>query len=181
MLDPIDGTKGFIAGLPTWTTLIALRYQGRPVVGLIAQPYLDEVFVGTALGSRLIRSSGVDQIAVRPCSGLANAVIATTDPDMFQGEALDAWRKVRAASKVARFSADAYAYAMAACGCLDLVVETRLQAWDIEACIPLIQGAGGFVTDWRGDLIGDRGGSLLIAGDRACLDEALSLTASAVG
>ena len=179
VLDPIDGTRGFIAGMPTWTTLIALRHHGAPVVGVIAQPYLDEVFVGTALGSRLIRSGSVSQLAVRPCPDLKMAVVATTDPDIFQGAARDAWTRLRADSRVARFSADAYAYAMAAMGQLDLVVEARLKPWDVESCIPIVQGAGGHVTDWSGRPIGRNGGSLVIAGDRACLDQALALLAPA--
>ncbi len=80
VLDPIDGTRGFIAGLPLWTTLIALRWRGAPVVGLIAQPYLEEVFVGTAFGSRLVRPDGIRQLAVRACAGLKDAIVASTDP-----------------------------------------------------------------------------------------------------
>src|SRR5215217_6774518 len=80
VLDPIDGTRAFIAGLPVWTTLVALRHQGQPVVGLIAQPYLDEIYVGTAFGSRLIRSGSSRRLRVRPCPRLADAIIATTDP-----------------------------------------------------------------------------------------------------
>jgi histidinol phosphatase-like enzyme (inositol monophosphatase family) len=176
VLDPVDGTRAFIAGLPVWTTLIALRHNGRPVVGMIGQSYLDEVFVGTALGSRLIHRGRERPLRVRPCAGLAEALIATTDPNIFKTPAqARAWAGLRQASRLARFGCDAYAYAMAALGALDLVVETGLKAWDIEAAIPLIEGAGGLITDWRGRPIGPHGGQMAIAGDRRVLDAALGL------
>jgi histidinol phosphatase-like enzyme (inositol monophosphatase family) len=173
VLDPIDGTRAFVAGLPLWTTLIGLRWRGRPVVGLIGQPYLDEVYVGTALGSRLIQGAQTRALRVRPCPGLKTAVIATTDPALFTGAELAAWTQVRAAARLARFGCDAYAYAMVAAGTMDLVVEAGLKSWDIEAAVPLLEGAGGLVTDWRGEPVGRDGGQVAIAGDRACLDAAL--------
>jgi fructose-1,6-bisphosphatase/inositol monophosphatase family enzyme len=116
---------------------------------------------------------------VRPCAGLADALIATTDQNIFRtpGQA-EAWGRIRQASKLARFGCDAYAYAMVALGTLDLVVETGLKAWDIEAAIPLIEGAGGLITDWRGKPIGPNGGQMAIAGDRRVLEAALELLAS---
>jgi histidinol phosphatase-like enzyme (inositol monophosphatase family) len=179
VLDPIDGTRGFIAGLPLWTTLIALRWRGRPVVGLIAQPYLDEVFVGTALGSRLIRSDAVRQLAVRPCPRLSEAIVGTTDPlAYFSASEQVAFQKVRDAARLTRLGADAYSFALVALGATDLVVEpSALKPWDVEAAIPLIEGAGGVVTDWRGGPLGSNGGQVLAAGDRACLEAAVALLA----
>jgi histidinol phosphatase-like enzyme (inositol monophosphatase family) len=177
VLDPIDGTRGFIAGMPLWTTLIALRFQGRPVVGLIAQPYLDEIFVGTTEGSRLLHRGHTTPLAVRPCPRLDQAVIVTTDPLMFKGADAAAWTRLKSATRLARYSADAYAYALAALGQLDLVIETGLKAWDIEAAIPLLQGAGGSVTDWQGRALGSNGGACLIAGDPACRDQAIATLA----
>jgi histidinol phosphatase-like enzyme (inositol monophosphatase family) len=174
VLDPVDGTRAFIAGLPLWTTLIGLRWQGKPVLGSIGQSYLGELYIGHAGGARLMSRGGSRPLKVRACPRLTDAVIATTDPEAcFNGAERGAWRQVRAASKLARLGCDAYAYAMVAAGTLDLVVEAGLQAWDIEAAIPVITGAGGFVTDWRGDPVGDHGGQIAIAGDRACLEEAL--------
>ena len=173
VLDPIDGTRAFISGLPVWTTLIGLRHQGRPVVGVIAQPYLGEIFVGTALGSRLIRPSGTRTLAVRSCPRLDQALIATTDPILFSPAERAAWDKLRAGVRLARLGCDAYAYAMVAAGSMDMVVEAGLKAWDIEAAIPLLEGAGGRVTDWRGAPVGSTGGQIVIAGDPACLDQAL--------
>jgi histidinol phosphatase-like enzyme (inositol monophosphatase family) len=173
VLDPIDGTRAFIAGLPLWTTLIGLRFQGRPVLGSIGQPFLGEIFIGHAGGARLTSPQGERRLQVRPCPLLTDAVIATTDPDLFDGAELGAWRQVRAAAKLARFGCDAYAYAMVALGALDLVVEAGLKCWDIEAAMPIIAGAGGVTTNWRGEPVGAHGGQIAIAGDRACLDEAL--------
>ena len=174
VLDPVDGTRAFIAGLPLWTTLIGLRHQGRPVLGSIGLPYLDEVFIGHAGGSRLIARGQTTPLKVRPCPKLTDAIIATTDPEAcFDGAELGAWTQVRAAARLARLGCDAYAYAMVAMGKMDRVIEAGLKSWDIESAIPLIEGAGGMVTDWRGQPVGQNGGQIAIAGDRACLDEAL--------
>jgi len=174
VLDPVDGTRAFIAGLPLWCVLIGLRHQGKPVLGSIAQPYLDEVYVGHAGGSRLYARGNVTPLKVRPCPKLTDAIIATTDPEgCLDGAELGAWTQVRAAARLARLGCDAYAYAMVAMGKIDMVIEAGLKSWDIESAIPLIEGAGGMVTDWRGRPVGPNGGQIAIAGDRACLDEAL--------
>ncbi|MFI4933896.1 MAG: histidinol-phosphatase [Caulobacterales bacterium] len=174
VLDPVDGTRAFVAGLPVWTTLIGLRFEGEPVLGSIGQPFLDEIYIGAAPGSRLIARGTERPLTVRKGVPLAAAVIATTDPEgCFRGAEMDAWRQVRAAVRLARLGCDAYAYAQVAAGTIDLVVEARLKSWDVEAAIPVVEGAGGMVTDWRGERIGRHGGQMAIAGDRALLDEAL--------
>ena len=174
VLDPVDGTRAFVAGLPVWTTLIALRFQGRPVLGSIGQPFLGEIFIGAPLAARLISPAGERPLRVRTGVTLADAIIATTDPEgCFNGAELAAWRQVRAGARLARLGCDAYAYAMVAAGTLDLVVEAGLKSWDVEAAVPVIEGAGGMVTDWTGAPIGRHGGQMAIAGDRAVLDEAL--------
>ena len=175
VLDPVDGTRAFVAGLPVWTTLIALRHQDQPVLGSIGQPYLGEVFVGSqAAGSRLVTAAGERSLKVRTGLPLTSAIIATTDPEAcFNGAELGAWRQIRSAARLARLGCDAYAYAMVALGTLDLVVEAGLKSWDVEAAVPVIEGAGGLVTDWTGAPIGRHGGQMAIAGDQAVLDEAL--------
>ena len=174
VLDPIDGTRAFVAGLPVWTTLIGLRFQGSPVLGLIAQPYLREFFVGTPVyGSRLVTPEGEQRLQVRPCASLAEATLMTTDPDLFTGAELGAWTQVRAAARLTRLGCDAYAYALVAAGHVDLVVESGLQAWDVEALVPVIEGAGGLVCDWRGERMGRAGGQVAAAGDPRVLREAL--------
>ena len=175
VLDPIDGTRACVSGLPVWTTLIGLRFQGQPVLGSIGQPYLGEVFVGSqAAGSRLVSAAGERPLKVRTGLPLTSAIIATTDPEAcFNGAELGAWRQIRSAVRLARLGCDAYAYAMVALGTLDLVVEAGLKSWDVEAAVPVIEGAGGLVTDWTGAPIGRHGGQMAIAGDQAVLDEAL--------
>jgi histidinol phosphatase-like enzyme (inositol monophosphatase family) len=175
MLDPVDGTRAFICGLPVWTTLIALRRQGRPIVGAIGQAYLGEVFLGSARGAHLIRGQESRALKVRPCATLAEALIATTDQNIFRGLDAERWARVRQSARVARYGCDAYAYAMVGLGVLDAVVETGLKAWDIEAAIPVIEGAGGFITHWSGEAIGTEGGALLIAGDARVRDEVIAL------
>ena len=174
VVDPVDGTRAFISGLPVWTTLIALRVRGEPVLGSIGQPYIGELFIGSAQGSRVIARGGEQPLKVRPCPRLRDALIATTDPEgCFDGAEAGAWRQVRAAARLARTGCDAYAYAMVASGQMDMVVEAGLKSWDIEAAVPVLEGAGGLVTDWRGERIGRNGGQMAIVGDRRCLDEAL--------
>lgn len=174
VLDPVDGTRAFIAGLPLWCTLIGLRFQGKPVLGSIGQSYLGELYIGSSAGSRLMSGGESRPLKVRPCPKLTDALIATTDPEgCFTGAELGAWTQVRAAARLARLGCDAYAYAMVAAGTMDLVVEAGLKAWDIDAAIPVVEGAGGLVTDWRGEPVGAHGGQIAIAGDRACLEEAL--------
>jgi histidinol phosphatase-like enzyme (inositol monophosphatase family) len=173
VLDPIDGTRAFIAGLPLWTTLIALRREGRPQVGVIAQPYLDEIFLGGPSGARLIRSDGETPLKTRVCEKLTDAVISTTDPDIFTGAELGAWTQVRAAARLARLGCDAYAYAMVAAGRMDLVAETSLKVWDWSALMPVVEGAGGRVTDWLGGAPSEADGRILAVGDARLTDQAL--------
>jgi histidinol phosphatase-like enzyme (inositol monophosphatase family) len=180
VIDPIDGTRAFIAGLPVWTTLIGLRFRGEPVLGSIGQPYLGELFIGHAGGARLLSRGASRPLTTRKGTRLSGAIIASTDPEgCFTPPEYAAWRRLRAAARLARLGCDAYAYAMVAAGALDLVVEAGLKSWDIEAAIPVLAGAGGLVTDWRGEPVGRRGGQVVLAGDRPLLDEALSLLAPA--
>ena len=175
VIDPIDGTRAFISGLPVWTTLIGLRHLGEPVLGSIGQPYIGELYIGSqAQGSRLMSRGSSRPLKVRPCERLTQALIATTDPvGCFDGAEAGAWSQVRQTARLARTGCDAYAYAMVAAGQMDLVVEAGLKSWDIEAAVPVVEGAGGIVADWRGGRVGRNGGQLAIAGDRRCLDEAL--------
>ena len=179
VVDPVDGTRAFIAGLPVWTTLIGLRHEGRPVLGSIGQPYLGELYIGHAGGARRLSRGGSQPLATRRGVSLRDAIVSTTDPEpYFSREERAAWARVRGAARLARLGCDAYAYAMVAAGTMDLVVEAGLKSWDIEAAIPLIAGAGGRVTDWLGAPVGGHGGQVVIAGDEALLGEALAALAS---
>jgi fructose-1,6-bisphosphatase/inositol monophosphatase family enzyme len=151
------------------------------VLGSIGQPYVGEVYLGHAGGSRLLARGGETPLRVRPCPDLGQAVIATTDPEgCFDASERAAWTRVRAASRLARTGCDAYAFAQVAAGGIDLVLEAGLKPWDIEAIIPVIEGAGGAVTDWRGEALGPQAGQVAAAGDRASLAAALELLQPAV-
>jgi histidinol phosphatase-like enzyme (inositol monophosphatase family) len=171
-LDPIDGTRAFISGLPLWTTLIALSYEGRPLIGVIDQPYLGERYVGGPDGS-VFRSGSIRRpLKVRPCPRLSEATIATTDAFLFDGAEMGGFEQVRRAARLARYGCDAYAYAMVAAGFVDIVIESGLQPYDVRALIPVLEGAGGLLTDWRGDPSYD-GGQVIAAGDTRAHVEAL--------
>ncbi|MFN3353810.1 MAG: histidinol-phosphatase [Brevundimonas sp.] len=172
VLDPIDGTRAFVAGLPLWTCLVGLTAAGRPEVGAIGQPYLDEVFVGGPTGARLISGPGEAVLRTRPCARLTDAILATTDPELFSGAELGAFNQVRAAARLTRLGCDAYAYAMVAAGRIDMVIESGLKVWDWTALAPVVRAAGGAFVNWRGEAP-DAGGQVLAVGDAALIDQAL--------
>ena len=174
VLDPVDGTRAFVSGIPLWTHLIGLRYQGQPLMGLIGQPYLQEVFLGVPSGSRLIRPDGERPLRVRECPRLTEATVAATDPvGCFNGAEQGAFNQVRAGARLTRLGGDAYIFALVALGGIDIVVEAGLKTWDIDPVIPVIENAGGLITDWRGRPLGRHGGQVAAVGDRRVLDEAL--------
>mgnify|MGYP002622361942 CR=1 FL=1 len=174
VLDPIDGTRAFIAGLPTWGVLIALNYEGAPLLGVLDQPYLGERFRGSPTGAELATRSGTRPLKTRACTGLGDAILATTDPTLFKGDEAEAFARVRAAAKLTRYGYDCYAYAMVAAGHIDCVIESGLKPFDIQALIPILKAAGGGVCSWDG---GDaaNGGCVLAYGDAPVRDEALRL------
>lgn len=154
VLDPIDGTRAFISGLPTWGTLIALDDGVRGRIGIIDQPYLQERFVGV-LGDTpeafLIRAGVRQNLATRTGVDLAQATFFTTDPYLFNAVEYDAFIRIRNRARLTRYGTDCYAYALLALGQIDVVVESSLQAYDIAAHVPLIHAAGGVVSDWSGN------------------------------
>lgn len=174
-LDPIDGTRAFICGLPSWTTLIALLNDGEPVLGLIDAPVLDELYLGFLDQAWMIRDGVHQPIRVSEVATLAEARISSTDPYLFGGEhgELD---RVRHRARFARWGLDAYGYARLAAGGLDLVAETGLKPHDWQALVPVVRGAGGVVGNWAGgsDL---RAGALVAAATPALLEEAVRLFA----
>ena len=170
VLDPIDGTRAFIAGLPTWGTLIALRYHGKPVIGLIDQPYVKERYLGTLTEATL----NGEPIHTRRCSSLADAILSTTDPGLFAGQEADAFEALRRSCRLVRYGMDCYAYAVLAAGHIDIVAESGLQLYDIMALIPVIRGAGGTAISWSGGEPGEEG-SLLALGDPSLAAPALEI------
>jgi myo-inositol-1(or 4)-monophosphatase len=171
-LDPVDGTRAFNAGLPSWGTLIALTHEGRPLIGVIDQGYLDERFVGAPGGAWSIVRGARQDLRVRACAHLRDAVAATTDPFLFTGAEAGGFEMVRRTAKLTRYGYDCYAYAMLAAGRIDLVIETGLKPYDVHALIPVIEGAGGMVTNWRGGPA-SRGGQVIAAGDSRPHEQAL--------
>ncbi|KAF3794791.1 Bifunctional phosphatase IMPL2 [Nymphaea thermarum] len=148
VLDPIDGTKSFITGKPLFGTLIALLYQGKPILGIIDQPVLRERWVGVC-GRRTVLNGM--ETSTRSCSKLSEAYLYTTSPHLFSGGAEAAFARVRDKVKVPLYGCDCYAYALLATGFVDLVVESGLKPYDFLALIPVIEGAGGTITDWKGE------------------------------
>ena len=172
-LDPIDGTKSFISGVPLFGTLIALTRGGRSILGVIDQPILRERWVG-AVGRPTTLNGAA--IRCRACPVLAAATLFATTPDMFKGEDAASFARVSDKVKLTRFGADCYAYGLVATGFVDLVLEASLEPYDFCAMVPIVEGAGGVATDWRGanlDLASD--GRILIAGDRRAHEAALAL------
>jgi myo-inositol-1(or 4)-monophosphatase len=174
VLDPIDGTRAFIAGLPTWGTLIGLSRAGQPVFGMMHQPFTRERFFGDG-GSASFRGPGGERrLRTRRCASLGDAIISTTSPKLFSGDELRAYDRVESVARLARYGCDCYAYCMLAAGHIDLVVESGLKPYDIVALIPIIEGAGGVVTAWDGGSAAS-GGSIVASGDRRVHAAALEL------
>jgi myo-inositol-1(or 4)-monophosphatase len=149
-IDPIDGTRAFMTGSPLWGTLVGLTRAGVPLFGLLCQPVLEEIFLGGPSGGWLIKPDRRDRLKARACTDLESAVLACTHPDMFEGASAEAFRALAARCLLHRFGGDCYNYAMLAAGFIDLVVEAKLKAFDIVPLIPILEGAGAVVTDWRG-------------------------------
>jgi len=181
LLDPVDGTRAFVAGLPVWTTLIALcDPQGDPVIGIIDQSALGERYLGWPGGAALETSGGRTPIQVSAQGDLREATIATTDPFILTPAEQGAWTHLRHTARIIRYGLDAYAYARLAAGTIDLVAESGLAPWDTAALIPVVRGAGGLACDWTG-APARPGGQLVCASSQALLDQALiSLRRSAV-
>jgi inositol-phosphate phosphatase / L-galactose 1-phosphate phosphatase / histidinol-phosphatase len=175
VLDPIDGTKSFITGVPTFGTLISLAYRGQPVLGIIDQPIARERWVG-AIGRKSTFNGKT--IKTRACGTLAEATLSTTSPDLFRKAELAAFERLRRRVKLTRYGNDCYAYALVASGFIDLVVEADLKPYDFCALVPVIEGAGGSLTDWRGHAL-DFGsdGRVVASGDKTLARKALRVLA----
>jgi len=175
VLDPLDGTRSFITGRPLFGTLIALTRGGKPILGVIDMPILSDLFLGVAgqpstLNGEAIRS--------RACVGLGDAYFSTISPIMFRDHVAP-FERLTTAAKSTTFGGDCYQYAMVAAGFIDLVVERGLGIYDFAALVPVIEGAGGHITDWRGQpLTLQSKGDVIAAGDRRILDQAVATLAA---
>ena len=176
VLDPIDGTKSFISGVPLFGTLIALAHQGRPILGIIDQPISRERWIGATGRPTTFNGSTV---RCRPCPALAAATVFSTSPDMFKGADAAAQARVAAKAKLVRYGADCYAYGLVALGFIDLVIEASLKPYDFSAMAPIVEGAGGLATDWQGQKLSlASDGRIVVAGDPHAHREVLALLAA---
>ncbi|MDR3495548.1 MAG: histidinol-phosphatase [Ancalomicrobiaceae bacterium] len=164
VLDPIDGTRSFISGLPIWGTLIGLKHDGAPRLGMMSQPFIGERFIGDCRQAWYRGPGGERPLNTRPCARLADAVLMTTSPRIFPKMEGDIYDRIESQVRLPRYGADCYAYAMLAAGHVDLVIEAGLKPYDIVALIPVIEGAGGMVTTWDGGSAAD-GGNIVASGD----------------
>jgi myo-inositol-1(or 4)-monophosphatase len=165
VLDPIDGTKSFISGMPAWGTLIGLMRFGEPVFGVMNQPFTGERFSGDGGAAQYRGPAGKRELRVRSCAGLSEAVLFTTSPRLMNAADRAAFGTVEDAVRLSRYGGDCYAYCMLAAGHVDLVIETELKPYDVIPLVPIIAGAGGVITTWEnGSPLA--GGRIVAAGDR---------------
>ena len=174
VLDPIDGTRGYLSGTPTWGVLISVRDAEGVLYGIIDQPYIRERFEGGLGRALVVGPMGEVALGVRPARPLSQAILFTTFPEVGTPQEGAAFRRVAAGAKLVRYGTDCYAYALIAAGQIDLVIEAGLQAYDVQAPIAVIEAAGGIVTDWQGRPALD-GGQILAAANAKIHAEALAL------
>lgn len=174
VLDPIDGTKSFISGMPAWGTLIGLMKDGAPVYGMMHQPFIGEWFSGDGASARYRGPAGDRKLKARFCASLKEALLYTTSPLLMSDAERALFQKVEAGVRHSRYGGDCYSYCMIAAGHIDLVIESGIKPFDIIPLIPIIEGAGGVITTWSGESA-YKGGCIVAAGDKRVHAEALKL------
>lgn len=174
IIDPIDGTRAFISGLPLWGTLVGLTDRGDAVAGMMSQPFTGELFYALGGGAHYEGPGGGRALRTRSTETLAEATLCTTTPMLFEGAARTAYGMLEAQVRLARYGTDCYAYCMLAAGHVDLVAETGLQTYDVAALVPIVEGAGGVMTDWEGGPA-EPGGSVIAAATPALHRAALAV------
>ncbi len=178
VLDPIDGTRAYLAGAPTWGTLVAVSDAAGPILGLIDQPHIGERFRGGPDGAVLEDRAGRQPLRCRAARPLAEAILMTTFPEVGTPDEGAAFARVAARARLTRYGLDCYAYALLALGQVDLVIEAGLAPYDIQGPMAVVRAAGGTVTDWRGGPAA-QGGRVVAAANPAIHAEALALLAEA--
>lgn len=176
VVDPIDGTRAFVLGLPVWGTLIGLTHVGEPRLGLMDQPFTRERFWATARGA-FWRDASLrrKRLGTRPAARLSEAMMTTTHPDLFApGAEREGFEAVKAKVRACRYGGDCYTYCLLAAGHIDVIVEAGLKPYDVTALVPIIEQAGGVVTTWDG-APASRGGRIVAAGDRRLHAEVLRI------
>ena len=179
VLDPLDGTRAFITGRPSFGILVALLEDGVPVLGVIDQPITGERWIGLAGAPTRFVSPGLPGVPrTRACAELAHAELSCTSPEMLGASAEPRWRGLRAAVKRASWGGDCYAYGLLALGRIDVIAECGMNPWDWAALVPVVEGAGGRITDWQGEALRETGdGTVLAVGDPALLAPAVAALA----
>ncbi|MCB1463370.1 MAG: histidinol-phosphatase [Nitratireductor sp.] len=173
-IDPVDGTRAFICGLPSWGTLIGLAREGKAIAGVMHQPFTGEMFLADGETTWAIRGDERKALSTSGITELGDAKLMTTTPFLFADDIIDGYRNLEARVRLARYGFDCYAYAMVAAGHIDLVVESSLKSYDIAALIPVIEQAGGVVTTWTGENA-ISGGSIVAAATPSLHQAALEL------
>lgn len=174
ILDPVDGTRAFVIGLPTWATLIGLYLDGEPLLGVMCQPFVGDTFYGHRGGAWLDHRGKATAIRVTPGRRLADAMAGTTAPHLYRDGAAAPFERLRSNVKSMRFGLDCYSFALLAAGHIDIAMDPILQIYDIAALIPIIRGAGGVVGSWT-DNNPAQGGNVLCAASQELFDEARTL------
>ncbi len=181
ILDPIDGTKRFVTGHPQFGTLVGLLHRGRPILGMIDMPAMEERWIGAdGRPTRHRDRRGEREARVRACAGPGDAALYATTPHMFEGPDLTAFERVRVRAGMTLYGGECYGYGLLASGFADLVIEGDMGVYDYLPLVPVIEGAGGRATDWAGaplDLNSD--GRILAAGDARCYAAAQALLTGA--
>ena len=177
VLDPIDGTKSFICGMPAWGTLIALTRRGEPIYGMMYQPFTREYFTGDGSAASYRGPAGDRELHVRLCADLEEAVLLTTSPLLMREPDRKIFQRVEQTVRLSRYGGDCYAYCMLAAGHVDLVIDTELKPYDVLPLVPIIEGAGGVVTTWDNESP-NQGGRVIAAGDRRVHAKALAMLKS---
>jgi histidinol phosphatase-like enzyme (inositol monophosphatase family) len=182
VLDPIDGTRAFLTGRPTFGPLVALLDGEVPILGVIDQPVTGERWVGVAGRPTRFRGPFGGKVGCRPCAALAWAELSCTSPDMLDGAEAPRWRRLAGAVRRVSWGGDCYAYGLLALGQVDAIAEGDMKVWDWAALVPVVEGAGGRVTDWEGRPLCPGGVTRVLAvGDAALLPQAVALMAAGRG
>ncbi|QUS35650.1 inositol monophosphatase family protein [Falsirhodobacter algicola] len=174
VLDPIDGTRAFLCGAPSWGVLIAVSDESGPIYGLIDQPFIRERFEGGLGIARTDGPLGPRDLRTRPPRPMSEALLMSTFPEVGTAEEQAAFGRVAAQARLTRYGMDCYAYALVAAGQIDLVIEAGLQPYDIQAPMAVIEAAGGIVTDWQGRRA-PQGGRIIAAANPQIHAEALEI------
>jgi myo-inositol-1(or 4)-monophosphatase len=176
VIDPVDGTRAFVTGRPSFGTLIALLHEGMPVLGIIDQPVTGERWIGVTGRRTLYRAAYPGIVGTRRCAAIGQAELSCTSPEMLSAAPTPHWPALQRASRRVSWGGDCYAYGLLALGQIDVIAECGMKIWDWAALVPVVEGAGGRVTDWGGKpLRADGDGSVLAVGDPGLLGVGVDL------